>query len=386
MISDGNVVTQEIKILIGWVMKNTSVFKTDLRDLFTPVDMDRREFIKAGVNLAVVATGLELITGCVATETPRRRIIPAKGKFSYKVRPSQEGCFVGFYKDQNKKFRIGKQISATINHYGNNLGAKPAIIAFWTFLDLGFPSEEAETMKKNGIIPYVSIMPGHEKWHRSYSPNDIVRGRCDWYIKKLAESALALGEKHGGFFLTTMVEFNASWWIWSQKPDTTPAWKHMWEIFEEEGANQYATWVWEAFSPVKYLKYVTEPEPYYPGDKYVDWIGINIFANLKNPLISQTTMFGELMSQTYEQMRRNHPQKPLMVSEFGRTPGPNQPSWLADAFRSMKDDFSSIKAAIYYDNITAVFSGQDHTLDQTSLNTLKEVFKDSYWLMTKKGS
>ena len=66
-----------------------------------------------------------------------------------------------------------------------------------------------------------------------------------------------------------MVEFNAGWWQWSRKPDTTPAWKHIWEIFEEQGANQYATWVWEAFSPVKYLKYVTDPEPYYPGDKYL---------------------------------------------------------------------------------------------------------------------
>lgn len=94
-------------------------------------------------------------------------------------------------------------------------------------------------------------------------------------------------------------------------------------------------------------------------------------------------MFRELMSKTYEQMLRNHPQKPIMVSEFGRTPGPNQPSWLVDAFRSMKNNFPPIKAAIYYDNITAILTGQDHTLDQTSLNTLKEVFKDSYWIMAK---
>jgi hypothetical protein len=367
-------------------MNNSAIFRIDRQDFVTPEDMNRREFLKVGISLAVFAAGLETITGCEATKTPRGRIIPAKETSNFKIYPPQEGCLVGFYKDQNKRFRIGKQISTTINHYGNNLGAKPAIIAFWTFLDLGFPLKEAETLKQNGIIPYINIMPGHEKWPTGYSPRDVVQGRCDWHIRKLAEDALAFGEKHGGFFFTTIVEFNASWWQWSQKPDTTPAWKHIWEIFEDQGANQYATWVWEAFSPVKYQKYVTDPEPYYPGDKYLDWIGINIFANLKNPLISETTMFGELMSPTYEQMRRNHPQKPFMVSEFGRTPGPHQPAWLTDAFRSIKEDFSSIKAAIYYDNITTVFSGQDHTLDQTSLNTLKEVFKNSYWLMTRKGT
>jgi len=106
-------------------------------------------------------------------------------------------------------------MSATIDYYENNLGAEPAIIAFWTFLNLGFPSEEAETMKEKDIIPYINTMPGHEKWPKSYSPNDFVRSRYDWYIKKLAEDALAFGEKYRGFFFTTMVEFNASWWVWS---------------------------------------------------------------------------------------------------------------------------------------------------------------------------
>jgi len=49
----------------------------------------------------------------------------------------------------------------------------------------------------------------------------------------------------------------------------------------------------------------------------------------------------------------------------------------------MKNEFPRIKAEIYYDNITAVYGGQNHTLDQISLNTLKEVFKDPYWIMAK---
>jgi hypothetical protein len=345
--------------------------------------MTRREFLRAGVGVAAVASGLEMIGGCAATETPKDRLIPTKEKSDYKIYPPKDGCLVGFYKEQNRRFQVGRAISTTINHYGDALGANPAILAFWSFLSLGFPVTEAKTIRENGIVPYISIMPGHEGWRTSFGPDDVVQGRCDSYIKRLATNAAGFGDKHGSFFFTTMVEPNADWWPWSRKPNTTHAVRRIWKIFEDQGANQYATWVWEAFCPARYGPHVDDPEIYFPGDKYVDWIGFNAFANLKNQYISETTMFSDLMSKTYEEMLRNHPEKSMMVSEFGRTPGPNQPSWLVDAFQSMKNNFPPIKAAIYYDNITGVLTGQDHTLDQKSLNTLKEVFKDPYWIMAK---
>ena len=290
---------------------------------------------------------------------------------------------MGFHKEQHRKFQIGSAISDTINHYRNAFGANPAILAFWTFLSLGFPLIEAQTLREKGVLPYVSIMTGHGKWKSSFDPDDVVQGRCDDSIKRLATDAAEFGAKHGGFFFTTMVESNAVWWHWSSKPNSAAAIRYMWQIFEDQGANQYATWVWEAFCPAKYGTLVADPEQYYPGDKYVDWIGLNVFANLKNPHIKETTKFGDLMSKTYEQMCTNHPQKSIMTSEFGRTPGDNQPPWLEDAFRSMKNNFYAIKAAIYYDNITNLYTGQDHTLDERSLSTLKGIFQDPYWIMAK---
>ena len=337
--------------------------------------MTKREFLRAGVGLATIASGLELIAGCATTETPKDQINQPKEKIDYKIYPSKEGCLVGFYKEE--------PTSTSINHYKNALGAKPSILVCFGLLDLGFKTEEAKTIKKNGIVPYITIFPGREGRRQSFTPDDVVQGRADSYIKRLATNAVEFGAKHGSFFFTTMIEPNAAWWYWSRKHDTTPSGRHIWHIFEDQGANKYATWVWEAFCPEKYPLNVTDPEPYYPGDKYVDWIGLNVFANLKNPRIGQDTIFRELMYKTYEQMLRNHPQKPIMVSEFGRTPGYNQPTWLIDAYRSIKNDFPRIKAAIYHDNITNILTGQDHTLDRKSLQTLKEIFKDPYWIMGK---
>jgi hypothetical protein len=355
----------------------------DHKNLLNVKNWTRREFLKAGIGMSAVVSGFELFPVNAAAQNSKNQISPTKEKKNCKIYPPKNGCLVGFHKEQHRKFQLGTAISDTINHYRNAFDANPAILAFWTFLSLGFPLIEAQTLKEKGVLPYVSIMTGHDKWRLSFDPDDVVQGRCDDSIARLAVDAAGFGNKHGGFFFTTMVEPNADWWYWSRKPNTVAAIKHIWQIFEDQGANQYATWVWEAFCPARYGTLVADPEQYYPGDKYVDWIGLNVFANLKNRHISENTMFNELMSKTYEQMRVNHPQKPIMVSEFGRTPGNNQPPWLEDAFRRMKNNFSAIKAAIYYDNITNLFTGQDHTLDERSLNTLKEIFKDPYWVMAK---
>jgi hypothetical protein len=355
----------------------------DHKNLLIFKNLTRRDFLKAGIGLAAVASGFEMFPLNAAAQNYKNQISLKKERPDCKIYPPQNGCLVGFHKEQNRIFQMGTAISDTINHYRNAFGANPAILAFWTFLSIGFPMTEAQTLKENGVLPYINIMTGHNKWRSSFDPDDVVQGRCDNFIARLAADAAEFGAKHGCFFFTTMVESNAVWWYWSSKPNSAAAIRHIWQIFEDQGANQYATWVWEAFCPARYGTLVADPEQYYPGDKYVDWIGLNVFANLKNHYISENTMFSELMSKTYEQMRKNHPQKPIMVSEFGRTPGDNQPLWLVDAFRRMKNNFTPIKAAIYYDNITQLFTGQDHTLDERSLNTLKEIFKDPYWIMAK---
>jgi hypothetical protein len=342
--------------------------------------LDRRTFLQAGIGFAI-ASCLGFTQGCAA---PAIAPSPTTGKAGGKITPPENGCLVGFYREGSFKDKMS--VAETIEHYLKALDAKPFILAVLSLLDRGFPAAEAVKMKKAGITPYINIAPaleGRVHLNLNATPADIVHGRVDRNIRKLAVDALNFGRQYGSFFFTTLVEFNAKWWLWSRTPDTVAAYRCIWQMFEEQGVNQYATWVWEAFCPEKYKMSVIDPEPFYPGDRYVDWVGINVFANLKNPAIQPDTQFAEMMSDTYKQMRRNHQEKPIMVSEFGRTPGDKQRPWLTDAYARIKTDFPQLKAAIYYDNITKIYGGQDHTLDQKSLNTLKEIFKDPYWIMAK---
>ena len=353
------------------------------RMIFTSVEISRRELLRAGVSLGVTISGLGIVSGCAAPEAHKDSITPTKEIFDYKIYPPNEGCFVGFYKRDVP--------SRCIHHYNKTLSAKPSLFALWQLLSEGFPMVETETIKDNGVLPYVNVYPGltvQKGWKTIFDSDEVAKGTCDSYIKQIAKYAVRFGKKHGSFFFTTMAECNAAWWPWSRTPHTTQAIRHFWEIFEDEGANKYATWTWEAFCPTGYQNtsygsLVSDPESYYPGVKYVDWIGMNVFANLKNRSIKENTMFRDLLTPTYELMVKNHPQKTMMISEFGRTPGENQPLWLIDAYGSMRKEFPRIKSAIYYDNVTDVYGGQDHRLDQRSLNTINDIFKDPYWIMAK---
>jgi hypothetical protein len=405
-------------------MKSSSGSKGDRKDLLTAEDITRRKFLKAGVGFAAVASGLEMIAGCATTETPKEHVMasPPTGKaepviysqLSYnKIQPPREGCLVGLFKPSAlmkspiywekmkevvteaksmdefvEMFKkegwhkgLEQSVSDNITYYEKALGAKPSIFVLLDKLYSGFPTTQSIEVAKRGIVVYVHACLGsYYSLTPSFDLKEIVQGKYNNYIKEFARGAGEFGKDHGSFFFTTMEEGNGNWYDWGKNSNFIGAWRHIWQIFEDQGANQYVTWVWEGFSPEGVPSaMVDHPELYYPGDKYVDWIGINKFsvAGIRSIDSSLYTLIQEIYKQTLE----NHPQKPIMLSEFARTNGYDQPKWLTNAYGKIKSDFPAIKAAIYMDN-TWTLTG-DHTLSSKGLQTLKEIFKDSYWIIAK---
>jgi hypothetical protein len=84
-----------------------------------------------------------------------------------------------------------------------------------------------------------------------------------------------------------------------------------------------------------------------------------------------------MVAGTYRDMRTNHPEKPLMQAEFGRTKTKRQPKWIRRAYETIKS-WPGMKAAIYWDS-TNYSLGDDHTLSKESTKVLKEVLEDPYF-------
>ncbi|MCX5913711.1 MAG: glycosyl hydrolase [Deltaproteobacteria bacterium] len=391
--------------------------------------LDRRGFLKAaglaGVGLAGCLAGS--LSGCATAETPKPDIAASLSAIKTepvvypqlpynKVSAPKEGCLVGLYKERqsgidpvaaakNKEMlakaknideyadMLRKEnffdstdketpIGNNITHYEKSLSAKPFIFVLGDTPRLysGFPTRESKRLAKSGIVPYINARPGsHVMTHLRFTLEELARGKRDNYIKEFAKSAAEFGKEHGGFFMTTMEESNGNWYYWGQNRDFVPAWRNIWQIFEDQGANQYATWVWETYCVEANPSNVRDPEQFYPGDKYVDWIGLSAFAKRKYPTTDGP--FDSQISKTCERMRKLSPQKPIMQAEFGKTNAYDQPKWLNDAYKSIKQDFPAIKAAIQWDNVSP--DGDDHTLSPKSLQAMKEIFKDPYWIMAK---
>ncbi len=110
------------------------------------------------------------------------------------------------------------------------------------------------------------------------------------------------------------------------------AWIHIWELFRAAGATN-VSFVWcPAVSGA-------DPAPYYPGDAYVDWIGIDGYD------LTGTSTFANLFSGFYQQWAAHG--KPMMVAETGATSSAQAP--YLESIGSGMPALPAFKAVVYFD-------------------------------------
>jgi hypothetical protein len=158
------------------------------------------------------------------------------------------------------------------------VGYRNTIVDGSNFARYAFPGGVMSGLKhlaELDTIPFITYEVSRGMRYRGWRSKfdtigETIRGEHDRSIQRTAKKLIKFGDQHGGFFIRTMREMNlGSIWPWGGNTKKfKKAWKHIWNIFEGEGANKYATWV---FNP-----YVAWPESigfsYFPGEKYVDWI------------------------------------------------------------------------------------------------------------------
>ena len=180
--------------------------------------------------------------------------------------------------------------------------------------------------------------------------------------------------------LAPLHELNIASFPWGKQPGTAKkVWQTMWDIFEDTGANEYATWIWE----IKCSSDLSadNPNSYYPGDKYVDWIGLSAYSRAGKETGSMS--FNELIRDTYSEIHNNHQNKPIMQAEFGTTQRSSQPHWVKNAYITIKSR-PGMKAALYWDYPDTFIKPNDNLyLSEESLAALKEILKDPYWITAK---
>ncbi|GAC1300878.1 MAG: hypothetical protein NVSMB27_41240 [Ktedonobacteraceae bacterium] len=208
-----------------------------------------------------------------------------------------------------------------------------------------------ENVRKYGAIPLVTWEP----WlytqgvnQPAYALQKIINGDFDAYITAWAKASKAWEYP---YFLRFAHEMNGDWYPWSELKNENSsgqyvqAWRHVHDLFTNQGVTN-VTWVW---SPnIEYTGSIPL-NGLYPGNSYVDWIGMDGYnwGPLNN---HRWQTFAEVFEQTYHTLLELTPDKPLMIAEMASTEeGGDKASWIGDAYMTqLPTFFPEIKAVIWF--------------------------------------
>jgi hypothetical protein len=223
-----------------------------------------------------------------------------------------------------------------------------------------FPSEERiSKVIKEGYIPMITLENHFVNTDPSLKqPNlySIVEGHFDVFFGNWAKQ---IKEVKGIVLLRILHEFNGNWYPWSiVKNDKDPqllirAFRHIRKIFREKNVtNVKFIWCPNSMSiPQEPWNYIMKA---YPGDEYVDYVGLDIYNGAGEGSIWRS--FKKEGIENYFLLTQKIPLKSLFVCEVAsRERRKNEPSsaqgkeeWIRQMSEALKSDMSKIRLLTWF--------------------------------------
>ena len=252
---------------------------------------------------------------------------------------------------------IGEHPGASLDAFKQRTGRMPQIAMFYRDWNPKWSTalvtpKIVAAIGDRGAVPMITWEPtlaaGVKPRQTQYSLDNIAGGAFDDYIKRAAAEAAAFGKP---LMICFGHEMNGSWYTWGVGPlgntpdDFVRAWRHIVDIFNRAGADN-VRWVW---APNVYGHgFVTGFQPFYPGDDYVDIVGLdgyNFGPTTDTPWLG----FKQLFHKSYKAAGRLT-SKPLIVAETSSTEkGGNKPQWIRKAIgNTLKREMPKVRALIWF--------------------------------------
>jgi hypothetical protein len=215
-----------------------------------------------------------------------------------------------------------------------------------------FPVKFADTAASNGAVPLVQMDPDQLK---PAEIAEIASGKYDGYLSAYAEAVRAY---HHPVIMSFGHEMNGTWSPWSyghiSPRDFVNDWRHIVNLFRALGADN-VTWLWTV-NIINNAKSSTgqipNPEPWWPGSAYVNWVGIDGYY------LKPNWQFAPLFGPTITAVR-GFTGDPILIAETGATIAAGQPGKISDLFQGIRT--YGLLGFVYYDNTNRL--GQAFGLD-----------------------
>lgn len=220
---------------------------------------------------------------------------PGPSNYSLSKGEPAQGIYLGAYVLQDQS------IGYSMAEFNRLTGKKHA--SFFKYVGYGepFPAEWVEQVKAEGAFPHIAWEPN----------NGLNAVKDDEYLRSFADAANAADTL---VFLRFASEMNGTWTAYSGNPEQyIDTWRLVHDVFAKRAPKTAMIWT---------VLNVPEGsiESFYPGDEYVDWVGVNVY-NVKyhNGSLDQVADFEDplrLLDYVYNRFSRT---KPIQLSEYGAT-------------------------------------------------------------------
>ncbi len=196
----------------------------------------------------------------------------------------------------------------------------------------------------------------------------IASGSQDANIVRVAQAIKSLGSPVLLRFAYEMDQPQGSPRYVGQPADFIAAWRHVYTIFQQQGATN-ARFVWCAIA----YNFVTgKAQQYYPGDAYVDWIGADGYNWYPGRSGAAWKTFGDIFSAFYTWGTAHG--KPLMIPETGVMEDPalatHKAGWISGASVWLQSH-PGIKAVSYFDSISPAHYNFTATSSSTAFTAFR---------------
>lgn len=246
----------------------------------------------------------------------------------------------------------------SIKEFEQIVGEKPSIVAVFINWKDTFPYKIANYLKYNNqtILIYLE--------QYGVTVDDIIAGKHDNYINELAND---IKNYEGQVMLAPLHEMNGNWDPWGGTVGkNTPSkliaeWRHLRDIFDKNKVTN-VKWVFDVNNESVPNKPENDLSVYYPGDNYVDIVGVNGFNFLK-----EWQSYDQIFSKTIEKLSIYN--KPIYILSFASAEGPKKAEWIRDSFTKIYSD-QRIKGWIWFNE-----NKEENWLiwsDQDSLKAFRE--------------
>jgi Glycosyl hydrolase family 26 len=237
-----------------------------------------------------------------------------------------------------------------LDSYSAMVGAAPHLLMWYRQWNAPLVSgTELKATAQRGITPLITWEPQDpaNPTDPAYALSAIAAGGWDSYLTTSARAAAATGVR---FLINLAPEMNGAWEPWGPAHNAnSPAqyiasYRHIVEIFRAHGATNVG-WVWAPNADGNAQRVYAS---YYPGDGWVDWVGLDGY-NVGTTGADGWRTPAQIFGRSYTALV-GLTTKPVIIQETASSElGGSKALWIGDLAQIIPADFPAVRALVWFE-------------------------------------